>query len=169
MWLDLPFSQVSRRVEQNVHTTSSFPNPLSESEEQQSWGCSKILLSFFMRFGGHFFYQISNSSNVYVSSSRLWAAISSSSSSSLPSRNRGYHLETFDRFTASSRKRFAPILVFLSQINRLWNKLLWQLPVHLRHPWRIKKTDFTRQVITFTLSKINKRNSVCERMLFDSA
>ena len=30
------------------------------------------------------------------------------------------------------------------------------------------KTDFTRQVITRTLSKINKRNSVCERMLVDS-
>jgi len=50
----LPFAQVSRSVEQNVHTTFSFPNSLSESEELQSWGCSKILLSFLMRFDGHF-------------------------------------------------------------------------------------------------------------------
>ena len=32
----------------------------------------------------------------------------------------------------------------------------------------MKKTDFTRHVTTRTLSKINKRNSVCERMLVDS-
>ena len=44
----------SRNVEQNVHTTFSFPNPLSESEKLQSWGCSTILLSFLMRFDGHF-------------------------------------------------------------------------------------------------------------------
>jgi hypothetical protein len=31
-----------------------------------------------------------------------------------------------------------------------------------------KKTNFTRQLITCTVSKINKRNSVCERMLVDS-
>jgi hypothetical protein len=28
--------------------------------------------------------------------------------------------------------------------------------------------DFARQVITLTLSQINKRNSMCERMLVDS-
>jgi hypothetical protein len=58
--------------------------------------------------------------------------------------------------------------VLLSQIDQLWNKILWQLSVHFRPPWRIKKTDFTRQVITRTLSKINKRNSACERILVDS-
>jgi hypothetical protein len=47
-------SFVGVRVEQNVHTTFCFPNPLLESEELQSWGCSKILLSFLMRFDGHF-------------------------------------------------------------------------------------------------------------------
>jgi hypothetical protein len=41
---NLPFAQVSKSVEQNVHTTFFFPNPLSESEELLSWGCSKILL-----------------------------------------------------------------------------------------------------------------------------
>jgi hypothetical protein len=49
----------------------------------------------------------------------------SSSTSSLPSRNREYHLKTFDRFRPHSHKPFAPILVFLSQIDRLWNKILW--------------------------------------------
>jgi len=33
MRLDLHFAQVSRCVEQNVHTTFFFPNPLSESKE----------------------------------------------------------------------------------------------------------------------------------------
>jgi hypothetical protein len=56
----------------------------------------------------------------------------------LASRNREYHLKTFDRF----RAKF-PILVFLSQIDRLRNKTLWQLSLHCRHPWRIKKIDFT--------------------------
>jgi hypothetical protein len=93
--------------------------------------------------------------------------LSSSFTSSLPSRNWEYHLKMFDRFRASSTP-FAPILVFLSQIDRLWNRILWQISVYFRHPWCIKKTDFTRQVITCTLSKINKRNSACERMLVDS-
>jgi len=42
-----------------------------------------------------------------------------------------------------SHKPFAPILVFPSQIDRFWNKILWRLSVHFRHPWRVKKTDFT--------------------------
>jgi hypothetical protein len=54
MWLDLPFARVSRNMGQKVHTTLSFPNPFSESEELQSWGCSKILLSFLKRADGHF-------------------------------------------------------------------------------------------------------------------
>ena len=48
------FAQVSRIMEQNVHTTFSFPKPLSESEELETLGCSKVLLSFLMRFDGHF-------------------------------------------------------------------------------------------------------------------
>jgi hypothetical protein len=31
-------------------------------------------------------------------------------------------------------KPFAPILVFLTQISRLLNKILWQLSVHFRNP-----------------------------------
>jgi hypothetical protein len=75
-------------------------------------------------------------------------SLSSSSTGSLPSRNREYHLKTIVRFRASTDKPFALILVFLSQIYRLWNKILWQL---CSFPWRIKKTDVTTQVITRTL------------------
>jgi hypothetical protein len=56
-WQDVTrfsFDQVSRNVEENVHTTFSLPNPLSESEELQPWGCSKILLSFLIRFDANF-------------------------------------------------------------------------------------------------------------------
>ena len=80
------------------------------------------------------------------------------STSFLPSRNQEYHLKTFHCFRASSHKPFAPILLFLSQRDRLWNKILWELSVHFRHPWHIKKTDITKQIITRTLSKKNKRN-----------
>jgi hypothetical protein len=40
----------------------------------------------------------------------------------------------------------------VSQIDRLWNKMLWQLFVHFRLPWRTKITNFWRQVITLSLS-----------------
>ena len=56
-WQDVtrfPFARVSRIVEQNVHTTFSYPKSISESEELQSWGGSMILLPFLMRFDGHF-------------------------------------------------------------------------------------------------------------------
>jgi hypothetical protein len=116
------------------------------------------------------FDQISNSSNVYLSSSRFWMAtflvifyqLPSFSKSRIPPK-KCIGLEP------QSHKPFAPILVFLSQIDRLWNKILWQLSVHYHHPWRIKKTDLTSQVITRTLSKINKQNLVCDWMLVDSA
>jgi hypothetical protein len=54
MWLNLPFAQLSRSVQQHMHTTFSVPNPLSKCEELQSWGCSRILLSFLMWFSCHF-------------------------------------------------------------------------------------------------------------------
>ena len=68
----------------------------------------------------------------------------------------------WSRSEPHSHKPFAPILVFLSQTDQLWK---WQLSVRFLHPWGIKKTDFTREVITRKLSKINKWNSVCERIL----
>ena len=169
MWLDLPFAQVSRSVEQNVHTTFSFPNPLSKFEELQSWGCPKILLSLLMWFDGHFWPNQQQQQCLPQFELILDGHLSRHL---LPAT---FRLE-IDNITKKhligsepqSHESFAPILVFLSQRERLWNKALWQLSVHFRHPWRIKKTDFSRQVITRTLSKIKKENSGCERMLVDS-
>jgi hypothetical protein len=40
--------------EKNLESRTHLDEPLSESKELQSSGCSKILLSFFMRLDGHF-------------------------------------------------------------------------------------------------------------------
>jgi len=169
MWLDLPFAQVSKSVEQNAHTTFSFPNPLSEFKELQFWGCSKILPSFLMRFYGHFW---PNQQQQQCSPQFESILDGHLSQQLLPAP---FRLEientTYSRSIGSqphSHKYFEPKLLFLSQIDRLRNRVLWQLSIHFRHPWRIKKTDFTKQVITHTLSKISKRNSVCERVFVDS-
>jgi hypothetical protein len=90
MLLDLPFAQLLRGVEQNLHTTFSLQNPLSETKELYSSGCSNILLTFVMRLD-----QTSNSRTVYLSSSRFWTATSlvifcqlpSVSKSRIPSKN----------------------------------------------------------------------------------
>jgi hypothetical protein len=101
MWLDLPFAQVSRSVEQNVHITFSLRNSLSHFEELQSWGRSKILPSILMRFEV-IIDQTSNSSNVYLSSSRFWTAISLVIFYQFPSLSKSrIPLETFDQFGAS--------------------------------------------------------------------
>jgi hypothetical protein len=97
------------------------------------------------------FDQISNSSDVYLRVAFGRPPLSSSCTSSLPSKNREYHLKRLIGSDPHSNKPFAPVLVFLSQIDRLWNNILWQLAVHFGHPWRIKKTDLTRQVVTRTL------------------
>jgi len=154
-----------------MHTTLSFPIPLSESEELQSWGCSKILLLFLMTFNSHFWTNQQQQQCLLLFESILdghlslviFYKLSPVSKSRIPPKNLLLVQKLFP-----IRKRFAPILVFLSQIDRPWNKILWQLSVHFRHPWRVKKSDFTRQVINRTLSKINKWNSMCERMLVDS-
>jgi hypothetical protein len=72
--------------------------------------------------------------------------LSSSSTSSLPSRNREYNLKRLICSQPHSHKPFVPILVFLSQIDRLWNEILWQLSVHFRHPWRVEKTNLQDQL-----------------------
>jgi hypothetical protein len=90
----------SRSVEQTVHTTFSFLNPLSESKKLQSWGCSNILALFLMRFDGHFWLNKQQQQCLPQFGSILDGHLSSSTSS-LPSRNREYHLKTFDRFKAS--------------------------------------------------------------------
>jgi len=164
MWLDIPFAQVSRSVEQNMHTTFSFPNPVSESQELQWWGHSKILLSFLMRFYGHLWTN-QQQQQCFLISSRFWKATTLVIFYQLLSVSKS---RVITKNIWSVLKPFATILVFLSQIGRLWNKILWQFSVHFRHPWRTKKTDFTRQVIDRTLSKIIKRNSVFERMSVDN-
>jgi len=89
--------------------------------------------------------------------------LSSSSTSSPASWNREYRLNVWS-VQPHSHKAFVPILVFLSQIDRLWNNILWEISFHFCHPWRIKETDCTRQVIMRKLSKIKTLNSVCERI-----
>jgi hypothetical protein len=140
MWLNLPFAQVSRSVEQNVHTTFSFTNPLSGSKELQSWGCSKILLSFLMWVDGHFWPNQQQQQRLPQYESILDVHLSRHL---LPA---SFHLKienTTRKHLISSEphfhKPFAPILGFLSQIDQLWNKILWQLSVHFCHPWHLKK------------------------------
>jgi hypothetical protein len=142
-----------------------FPNPLSESEELVlgMFKDSAIILGAIRRSFLTKSATVAMFTSVRVDFGR--PTLSSSSTSSLPSRNLEYHLKTMIWLQPHSHKPSAPILVFLSQVDRLWNQILWQLSVHVRHLWRIKKTDFTRHVITRILSKINKRNSVCGRIL----
>jgi hypothetical protein len=59
--------------------------------------------------------------------------LSSSSTSSLPSQNSEYHPKSLIGSEPHSHKPYAPMSVFLSQIDRLGNKILWQLSVHFRH------------------------------------
>jgi hypothetical protein len=159
---------VSSSVEQNVHTTFSFPNPLSESEELQSWGCSKTLLSLLMWFNSHFWPNQQQQQCLPQFESILDCHLSPhllSASFRLEIENTA--LKRLIGSEPHSHKPFAPKLMFMLQIDQLWNKILCN-SVHFCHPWHVKKTDFTRQVITRTLLKINKQNSMCEWMLIDS-
>jgi hypothetical protein len=63
-----------------------------------------------------------------------WPPLSSSSTSSLLYRNREYHLKRLNGSEPNFHKPFAPISVFLLQIDRLLNKILWQLSVNFCHP-----------------------------------
>jgi len=92
--------------------------------------------------------------------------LSSSSTSSLPSRKGEHHLKRLVGSEPHAHKLFAPILVFLSQIDRLWNKVLWQLcsfrsSVTCKENW-LYKTSYNSYTVE------DKGNSVCERMLVDS-
>jgi len=93
--------------------------------------------------------------------------LSSTSTSYLPSRNLEYHLKRFIGSQPHSYKPFAQYYCFCRTYTDFETFYL-QISVQFRHPRGMKKTDFTRQVITRTMSKINKRNSVCERTLVDS-
>jgi hypothetical protein len=59
----------------------------------------------------------------------------SSSTSSLPSRNRDYHLKKFDQFTATFPYAFhTNTSVSVADRPVLKKKFVWQFPVHFRHP-----------------------------------
>jgi len=165
MWLNLPFAQVSRSVERNVHTNLSFPNPLSESEELVlgMFKYSAILDAIWRSFFPNQWQQ-----QCLVRLDFGHPPLSSSSTSSIPSRNREYHLIIYDRFRTSLPQAFCTNTSVCVADRPSLNKIVWQLSVHFHQPWRIRKTDFTWQVITRTLSKTNKQNLVCERMLVDS-
>ena len=134
------FAQVSRTVEQHAHTTFVFQNPLSESEELQSWGMFKdsaIIIDAIRRSflpnqqQEQCLPQFESILDGHLSRHLLRAS---------------FRLEientTLKRLIGSephSYKPFAPILLFPSQRDRLWNKILWQLSVLFHHPWLIKK------------------------------
>jgi len=86
--------------------------------------------------------------------------LSSSSTSSLPSQNQEYHPKSLITSEPHSHKPFAPILVFLSQIDWLWNKILWQLSVNFHHPWRIKKNWLYRTSYNLYAVK-DKQTKIC--------
>jgi hypothetical protein len=135
-------------VEQNLHTTFSFPNPLSESVLR----CSKILLSFLMRFDCHFWPNQQQQQCLPQFQSILEGHLFRQL---LPAPFRLEIENTTEKSSISSEphshKPFVPILVFLSQIDRLWNKIIWQLSVHFRHPWRIKNWLYKTSYNSYTV------------------
>jgi len=87
-----PFAQVSISVEQNVHTTFSFPHPLSEFDELAlgMFKDSAIILDAIRRQ-----FLTRSATAAMFTSIRVHCGrppLSSSSTSSLPSWNRDYHL-----------------------------------------------------------------------------
>ena len=80
-----------------MHTTFSFPNPLSESEgifKDSAILLDEIRQSFLTK----------SATAAMFTSVRVgfgWLPLSSSSTSPLPSQNQEYHLKTFDWITAS--------------------------------------------------------------------
>jgi len=73
---------------------------LSLAQIWRTWGCSKILLSFSMQFDCHF-WPSQQQQQCLPQFKSIWDGhLSSSSTGSLLSRNREYHLKTFDRFRA---------------------------------------------------------------------
>ena len=146
-----------------------FPKSSFRSEDLKTWWCSKILLSFLVRFDGHCLTKTATAAMfTSVRADFGWPPLSSSSASSLPSRNREYHLKRFDRFRASFPSVFcANTSVSVADRPALKQNFMASLcsfPPSMMY----KKTDFTNQVITCTLLKIHKRNSGYERMLVDS-
>ena len=74
-------------VRNKTCTQLSVRNSLSQSKELQSWGCSKILLSFLMQFDCHFWPNQQQQQCLHQFKSIMNGHLSSSTSS-LPSQNR---------------------------------------------------------------------------------
>jgi len=85
------------------------------------------------------------------------------STSSFPSRNREYHLKIFERFRAFSSNT-SVYVADRPALKQNYMASICSFPTSLTYTC-IKKTNSTRQVITLTLSKMNKPNSVFERCL----
>jgi hypothetical protein len=129
-WQDVNRSSLCSGVKEcgTNRALSSFPNSLIESEELQSWRCSEdsaIILDAIRRS-----FLTKSSIAAMFTSVRVdfgRPPLSSSSTSSLPSRNRECHLKRLIGSQPHSHKPCAPTVVFLSQIDRLWHKILWRL------------------------------------------
>jgi len=91
--------------------------------------------------------------------------LSSLSTSCLPSRNREYHLKTFDLFRASFTWAFCTN-TSVSVADRPALKQNFMAIFSIFPPSMTYKENWLYK--TRKVSKINKRNSVCERMLVDS-
>jgi len=108
-----------------------FPFPKSSFRIRRTtvWGCSKILLSSLMRFDRHVLPNQQQQQCLPQLDGHL-------SHHLLPApfllEIEKTHIKRLIGSELHSHKPFAPILVFLSQIDRLWNKILWQLSVHFR-------------------------------------
>ena len=172
-WQDVTQSSLSSGVKKcGIKRAHNFLFPKSSFRIRRTTvlGCSRILLSFLMRFDGHFWPNQQQQPCISQFESILDRHLSRRH---LPAP---FHLKIENTnlnhcigSDSHSHQPFAPILVSVSQIDRLCNKILRQISFHLRHPWHKRKTDFIWQVITRTLSKTNKQNSMCERMLVGSA
>jgi hypothetical protein len=128
MWLDLPFAQVSRSVEQTVHTTFSFPRSSFRIRRTTVLGMFKDSNSLRDAIRRSFL-TISATAAMFtlvrVDFGR--PPLSSSSTSSHPYRNREKSPKNLIGSELHSRKSFTPVLVFLLQTDQLWIKILWQL------------------------------------------
>ena len=139
---------------------------LSESKEVESWGCLEILLSFLMWFYGHFW---PNNTPTFTSV-RVdfgWPLLSSFSTSSFPSQNREYNLETFDWFTASFLWSFCTN-ASVSVADRLALKQNFMATLCSFLPSMMYKENWLCKA-SYNLYTVKdyKQNTVCEWMLVD--
>ena len=114
----------ARNAERKVHTNFFLTNPLSESDDLQSWGCPKILLSFLMRFDGHLW----GNQQQLQCLLQFESILDGHFARHVPAPFRLEIQKTTEiRLIGSEphvHKTLAPIVTFLSPIDRLWNRIL---------------------------------------------